>query len=103
VGGGAFGKTGECEVVSWRLGWRVGIGRLSVVDDGVVERSDSVIGRDEESDECVEAETDVRRAAKRPLTRGWLCQLLPVILKRRERVKREDGTRWLREADRHRY
>jgi hypothetical protein len=76
---------------------------LFVVDAGVVERSDSVIGRDEESDEYVEAETDARRATKRPLTRGWVFQLLPVILKREKCVEREDDTRWLCEADRHRY
>ena len=103
VGGRAFGRISDCNVVLWSLGWGVGIGRLFVIDKGVVERSDLVIGRDEESDEYVEAETDAQHATKRPLTHGWVFQLLPVILKRKEHVEHEDGIRWLCKANRHRY
>lgn len=90
VGGGAVGKTGDCEAMVRIVDQGVGTVELFIVDERVVERSDSVSSGDEESEG---AEMDVRRVAKRPLTRGWFRQLSPVILRRGERVRREDGTR----------
>ena len=67
VGGGAVGKTGDCEVMVGIVEQGIGTVGLLIVDERVVERSDSVSSSDEESEG---AEMDVRRVVKQPLTRG---------------------------------
>ena len=72
MGGGAIGNMGDCEKKPVVLSGGSDMGRLDVVDDGVI--SDSVAVWSEDSSDMVSVEAVGWCGAKRPLIRGWVTQ-----------------------------